>query len=148
MMNGNPKTNDFVQNYAGDFTLPPPMVVVQTIRTVFPTCRIFREHPRNEDELEKEGRDFTNMVIFCTKRADRPISFRKPTVRDFLNSPTRKAFLLPKHEVLDSDFLAGSDEGILRRNDTKKLARWHEKSALGHWTVMRAVLPSIVWENW
>ncbi|KAH8884702.1 S-adenosyl-L-methionine-dependent methyltransferase [Thozetella sp. PMI_491] len=134
-------------NYAGDFTLPPPKVVVETIREVFPSCRIFREHPRDEDEVEKTGRDFTNMVIFCTK-TERRITFRKPTRRDLLNSPSRDSFLFPKHEVTDGHFLTGHDEGILRRNDTEKLVKWHEKSAVGHWNVMRNVLPPLVWENW
>ncbi|KAK3349985.1 S-adenosyl-L-methionine-dependent methyltransferase [Lasiosphaeria hispida] len=135
-------------NYAGDFALPPPMVVVQTIRRVFPSCRIFREHPRDEEQFAQHARDFANMVIFCTKLAERPVSFRAPTPRDLLNSPSREAFLTPKHEVLDADFIAGRDDGILTSNDTAKLVRWHEQSALGHWTVMRTVLPPIVWQSW
>jgi hypothetical protein len=121
---------------------------VQTVREVFPSCRIYREHPRNEEELEQEGRDFTNMVIFCTKNTDKPVSFRRPTARDTLNSPARQRFLLPEHEVLDSQFLAGGDEGILRNNDTQKLEKWHIQSAIGHWTVMRTVIPARMWENW
>ena len=136
------------KNYAGDFTLPPPMVVVQTIRQVFPSCRIFREHPRDEEQVKKHGSDFANMVIFCTKLAGREVSFRQPNARDLLNSPSREAFLMPKHEVKDEDFTVGRDEGILTSNDTAKLAKWHEKSALGHWAVMRTVLPPAVWENW
>ncbi len=124
------------------------MVVVQTINRVFPSCRIFREHPREEAEFEAHGRDFTNMVIFCTKLADRPISFREPKSRDLLNSPSREAFLMPRHEVFDRDFTVGREDGILTSNDTAKLAKWHVQSALGHWTVMRTVLPPVVWENW
>ena len=124
------------------------MVVVQTIRQVFPTCRIFREHPRDEAQFSQNGRDFINMVIFCTKLVGRQISFRPPTARDLLNSPSRDAFLMPQHEVKDADFIVGRDDGIVTRNDTSKLIRWHEQSALGHWTVMRTVLPDAVWENW
>ncbi|KAK3384344.1 S-adenosyl-L-methionine-dependent methyltransferase [Lasiosphaeria ovina] len=134
-------------NYAGDFALPPPKIVLQTIRRVFTSCRLYREHPRGEDDFEKSGRDFTNMVIFCTKMT-RPISFREPTARDLLNSPSREAFLSPRNEVKDTDFVAGQDESILTRNDTQKLTKWHETSALGHWTVMRTVLPPVVWEAW
>ncbi len=122
-------------------------MVVQTIREVFPSCRIFREHPRDEADVEKNGRDFTNMVIFCVKTT-RKITFRNPNQRDLLNSPSRDAFLLPKHEVTDDQFLAGEDGGILRKNDTAKLAKWHSKSAVGHWSVMRTVLPEVVWEQW
>jgi hypothetical protein len=125
--------------------------VVNTIKSVFPTCRLFREHPRNETDFAQTNRDFTNMVIFCTKQRGN-LSFRKPNQRDLLNSPSRQAFLPPQHEVKRSDF-AKSDEseggdGILRRNATEGLAKWHEMSALGHWTVMRTVLPEVVWEAW
>ncbi|KAK4453923.1 polyamine aminopropyltransferase [Podospora aff. communis PSN243] len=135
-------------NYAGDFALPPPMVVVKTIRQVFPSCRIFREHPRDEEMVKKHGSDFANMVIFCTKIAGRELSFRQPSPRDLLNSPSREVFLMPKHEVMDEDFTVGRDDGILTKNDTAKLVKWHGKSALGHWKVMRTVLPPSVWENW
>lgn len=141
------------QNYAGDFALPPPRIVVNTINAVFPACRIFREHPREEADFAESGRDFTNMVIFCTKQAngdDGKIAFRTPTERDMLNSPSRRAFLLPQHEVKDADFLVTGEEakGVLRKNETESLAKWHEVSAAGHWTVMRTVLPEAVWEAW
>ncbi|KAK4242738.1 polyamine aminopropyltransferase [Achaetomium macrosporum] len=136
-------------NYAGDFALPPPRIVVNTIRTVFPTCRIFREHPRDEADFAKTGRDFTNMVIFCTKQPHQQISFRAPNQRDLLNSPSRQHFLLPQHEVREEDFVEGKEgEGILRRNETERLVKWHQMSALGHWTIMRTVLPEAVWEAW
>ncbi|KAI7786110.1 spermine spermidine synthase [Diaporthe eres] len=134
-------------NYAGDFALPPPKIVVHTIKQVFPSCRIFRENPRDEDVIEKEQRDFTNMVIFCVK-IDRPVTFRKATAADLLQSRTREHFLVPKHEVTDKDFMAVEEASVLRSNDTAALAKWHEKSALGHWEVMRIVLPDVIWEQW
>jgi hypothetical protein len=91
------------------------------------------------------------MVIFCTKRADRQLVFRAPTPRDTLNSPSREQFLPPRHEILPSELQwaeGQEDLGLLRRNDTQKLAKWHMASALGHWDVMRSVLPAKVWENW
>ena len=136
-----------MQNYAGDFMLPSLRIVVDTIREVFPSCRIFREFPREDAAVERDGLDFTNMVIFCTK-LEKPITFRQPNRRDLLNSPSRETFLVPQHEVKESDFLAGKDQGILRKNDTEKLAKWHQASAVGHWNIMRTVLPSIVWESW
>ncbi|KAL2176260.1 S-adenosyl-L-methionine-dependent methyltransferase [Thermothelomyces heterothallicus CBS 202.75] len=137
-------------NYAGDFALPPPRIVVNTIRSIFPACRIFREHPRDEELFAKSGGDFTNMVIFCTKQAGGKLAFRLPGARDLLNSPSREASLLPRHEVKDADFLASDAEagGILRRNETDRLEKWHEVSAAGHWAVMRTVLPDAVWEAW
>lgn len=95
------------------------------------------------------------MVIFCTKQQPSrggkggEIAFRTPTERDMLNSPSRRAFLVPQHEVRDADFVQGEEgEGILRRNETERLVKWHAMSALGHWGVMRTVLPEAVWEAW
>lgn len=141
-------TNTYrIQNYAGDFTLPPPKIVVHTIRQVFPSCRIYRENPRDDTVIEKEGRDFTNMVIFCLKTAT-PVNFRKVTPADLLQSRTRPHFLPPRHEVLDEDFKATGEVETLRKNDTAALESYHETSAAGHWVVMRQVLPDFVWENW
>ncbi|KAL2266137.1 hypothetical protein VTJ83DRAFT_5489 [Remersonia thermophila] len=137
-------------NYAGDFALPPPRIVYNTIRAVFPTCRMFREHPRDDKDFAATGRDFTNMVIFCTKQKFEAISFREPTIKDMLNSPSRNAFLMPKNEVLESDLVenVGEAEGVLARNSTDRLVKWHEQSAMGHWAVMRTVLPEAVWKAW
>ncbi|KAK4190787.1 S-adenosyl-L-methionine-dependent methyltransferase [Podospora australis] len=142
-------------NYAGDFALPPPRIITQTIHTVFPSCRAFREHPRDPEDFEKNGRDFTNMVIFCTKQVSasgktNKIKFRRPTERDLLNSPSRQHFLYPQHEVKDEDFVKaeGEAEGILKANDSDRLKKWHEQSAAGHWAIMRTVLPKEVWEAW
>ncbi|KAL7621948.1 hypothetical protein AAE478_007448 [Parahypoxylon ruwenzoriense] len=141
------------QNYAGDFTLPPLGIVIRTIKSVFPTCRIFRESaPPSPETLEEAGRDFDNVIVFCTKTTNNEITFRPPTNADYLDSLARKAYLLPKHEVRESAFLGGDaegeDSGILRVNETEKLEKWHDQSALGHWAVMRTVLPSEIWQNW
>jgi hypothetical protein len=128
--------------------LPSPKMIVQTIKEVFPTCRIFRESPRpSDEEVAKDGKDFTNMVIFCRK-VDEKLTFRRPSRADFLGSRAREAFLAPQHEVFESDFLSGEDYGILTQNNTQKLVKWHESSALGHWEVMRTVIPPKIWEEW
>ncbi|KAI0116036.1 S-adenosyl-L-methionine-dependent methyltransferase [Hypoxylon sp. NC0597] len=136
-------------NYAGDFTLPPLGIVMNTIKEVFPTCRIFREgEPPSAETVEETGRDFDNVIVFCTKTGDK-VTFRKPAEADFLDSLARRAYLLPKHEVDESAFSAtAADAGILRANETEKLAKWHDQSALGHWAVMRTVIPSYIWQNW
>ena len=133
------------KNFAGDFQLTPIKAVVHTIREVFPSCRIFREHPR--DEAEPDDQDFTNVVIFCTKKSGK-LTFRNPVVRDMLNSKTREHFLVPAHEVFDVDFRSTEEPRLVRNNDTEQLSKWHEQSGLGHWTVMRRVIPASVWENW
>jgi len=135
-------------NYAGDLLLPSARIIVRTIRTVFPTCRVFRESEPSPDKIASDGRDFTNMVIFCTNAADK-VTFRKPTETDFLHSGARKVFLMPEHEVDEAIFIeVESDGGVLSRNDTERFKNWQQASALGHWAVMRTVLPDIVWENW
>ncbi|KAI1387610.1 S-adenosyl-L-methionine-dependent methyltransferase [Hypoxylon trugodes] len=136
-------------NYAGDFTLPPLGIVMNTIKDVFPSCRIFREgEPPSAETVEETGRDFDNVLVFCVKTGNE-ITFRKPTEGDYLDSLARRAYLLPKHEVEQSAFSATSaDADILRVNETEKLVEWHDKSALGHWSVMRTVLPSYIWQDW
>ena len=98
--------------------------------------------------LAEEGRDFTNMVIFCTNDPAK-IAFRKPVTTDYLGSRAREAFLVPKFEIEGSYFEAQEDDGgVLSRNDTSRLTKWQEKSAVGHWNVMRTVLPDYVWQGW
>jgi hypothetical protein len=93
--------------------------------------------------------DFANMVIFCTNAPNGTITFRKPGRRDFLESHARRGHLVPEHEVLRDEFaLQEGDGGVLRRNDTQRIETWHQKSALGHWALMRTVLPDEVWQDW
>jgi hypothetical protein len=123
-------------------------MVVRTIMEVFPSCRIFREAPRpTDEEVAKQGKDFTNMVIFCTKTGPE-LDFRTATPSDFLDSRAREAFLVPANEVEVGEFTSGEDFGFLTANNTQKLEKWHEKSATGHWEVMRIVLPGSLWESW
>ncbi|UPK96148.1 hypothetical protein LCI18_007083 [Fusarium solani-melongenae] len=134
-------------NYAGDFGLPAPQLIYRTIKQVFPSCRIFRESPREEANVERWGSDFTNMVIFCRKTPG-DITFRRPVPSDFLRSRARQAFLAPQHEVREQEFLDSDDTDVLAKNRTGKVTKWHQKSAAGHWKIMRSVLPGKIWEQW
>lgn len=135
-------------NYAGDFKLPAPKVIVNTITTVFPTCRFFRESAVQETSKEQDGTDFTNMVIFCKKTEER-LTFRKPVAQDFLRSRAREVFLEPKNEVQQADLFGDNDDAqLLRKNNTDMMTEWHHTSALGHWTIMRQVIPTKIWELW
>ncbi|KAM5348720.1 hypothetical protein ACJ41O_008543 [Fusarium nematophilum] len=134
-------------NYAGDFSLPAPQMIYRTIKQVFPSCRIFRESPRNDANVEEWGSDFTNMVIFCRKTPG-DIAFRRPVQGDLLQSRARQVFLAPQHEVQEQMFLDGEDTEVLMRNRTGKVTKWHQKSAAGHWKIMRSVLPDKIWEQW
>lgn len=135
------------QNFAGDFMLTPIKAVMHTIREVFPSCRIYREHMKDDLLVEKEGHDFVNVVVFCTKLSE-PVTLRKPVYTDYLNSESRRQFLEPVFEVFESDFLSEDKVRPVRNNDTEQLAKYHDKSAMGHWEVMRRVMPASVWENW
>ena len=105
---------------------------------------MFREETAPEHkELVKE---FTNMVMFCRKTASN-ITFREPTPADFLGSHAREQHLLPKHEIDQSMFDRGDIE-VLRKGKTKVMEKYQVQSALGHWRIMRLVLPDFVWENW
>ena len=134
------------QNYAGDLLLPSAISAVMTIMHVFPTCRLFREMPASTP-LGVE--DFTNLVIFCVKSTE-PITFRQPVESDFLASPARRQHLVPQHEVDERFYgrILGGNRSIIRRGQTKELESSQMRSAVGHWYVMRSVLPNVVWENW
>ncbi|KAH7198043.1 S-adenosyl-L-methionine-dependent methyltransferase [Fusarium flagelliforme] len=134
-------------NYAGDFGLPTPALVYRTIKKVFPSCRTFRETPRDDKNVEKWGSDFTNMVIFCRKTPG-DIKFRRPTNSDFLNSQVRRNVLVPRYEIQEQVFLDDEGTDVLTKNETSKITKWHQSSASGHWTIMREVLPGKIWEQW
>lgn len=90
------------------------------------------------------------MVMFCQK-AKGTLSFRSPTEADFLGSQARRRHLLPKHEIKDSYFdrvKLSEKSKVLRRGQTEILEACQQESALGHWKIMRSVLPDVVWENW
>ena len=142
------------QNYAGDLLSPSAKLVVHTVISVFPSCRLFREgagHGTSASSSDKSTRkDFTNMVMFCRKR-EGPFTFRNPGEDDFLGSQARRYHLLPKHEIDVSYFDGGVSSGgldRLKRGQTQKLEAFQKESAVGHWRIMRTVLPDVIWENW
>ena len=113
---------------------------------VFPSCRLFRETPLPVPMGEE---DYTNVVIFCRKSPG-PFKFREAVESDFLESPARRQHLVPQHEV-DETFYEKISRGkgnIIRRGQTSGLEASQMRSAIGHWYVMRNVLPDVVWENW
>jgi hypothetical protein len=135
-------------NYAGDLSLPGTNMIYRTITSVFKSCRIFRE---NEPDSSADV-DFTNLVFFCRKRVSDPSSsdakliFRKPVEADFLGSDARREYLMPKYEVLPEQFETQGE--VLTTQNARLLERQQVKSAIGHWKVMRGVLPPEVWEAW
>lgn len=135
-------------NYAGDFAMPSTSLIYRTITNVFPSCRVFREDEQvGEDGMQvtdKQGQ-FTNMVFICRK-ADNAVKFRKAVEADFLGSALRRSYMVPKHEVPSSKFELQGE--ILTRANRKVLEKMQVESAIGHWKLMRKVIPAAVWENW
>ncbi|KAK5061425.1 hypothetical protein LTR84_007968 [Exophiala bonariae] len=130
-------------NYAGDLSMPSASIVYRTIISVFPSCRAFREEAAPVAGTKQD--DFTNMVFFCRK-TDIPVNFRKPVETDFLGSRFRREYLMPKYEIPSSVF--ETKGSVLKNGKTKELEKWQAKSAIGHWRVMRTVLPDAIWINW
>ncbi|KAJ9645708.1 hypothetical protein H2201_003711 [Coniosporium apollinis] len=136
-------------NYAGDLALPSTQLVLNTINTVFPSCRLFRDSPSNP----AMPTDFINMVLYCVKNdggnGKKAVQFRKPTEEDFGKSLAKKQHLVPKPD-LEIDFAFDPEEkkDLLRKGNTHELERYHADSARNHWKIMRTVLPDAVWENW
>ena len=90
------------------------------------------------------------MVLFCRKTPE-DFTFREPVEADFLGSPARRQHLKPQHEIPTSYFKAGRQHKgeILRRGRiTQEMQESTMASAVGHWYLMRTVLPDVVWENW
>lgn len=88
------------------------------------------------------------MVIFC-KKAKTPLTFRRPVEADLLQSRARQAFLEPKYEIAPETFVAKEKEqAILKKGETAGLRSMQTQSAIGHWKIMRTVIPPVVWENW
>lgn len=134
------------QNYAGDLLLPPARLIIRTILSVFPSCRIYREE--ETPAKTKIEHDFTNLVIFCINSAS-GFSFRPPTQADLLGSRFREMYLYPRHEVDLSPFKRQvGDEEVLSRANTRTLEKWRRQGAISHWRIMRTVLPDAVWESW
>ncbi|KAL7276519.1 hypothetical protein RUND412_000476 [Rhizina undulata] len=132
-------------NWAGDLKLKAARSIIETVRTVFHNCRVFRE------ELPAKGEhdvDFTNMVMFCTRSA-KPYVFRGPTMADYLGSVARLNFLFPRYEInLEEQFDTKESFTLLDESNIGNLVDWQRKSAVGHWGVIRTVIPPVVWENY
>jgi hypothetical protein len=131
-------------------TLPPPRIILKTISTVFPTCRVFRDTPESDTDPNTL---FVNLVVFCTKSTSTPLTFRKPVAADHLGSLSRREFVPPdpELEVIFPDIRDekwSSKDSVLRRGNEGIIEKYHRQAALRHWGIMRTVLPDAVWENW
>ena len=69
-------------------------------------------------------------------------------LEDYLDSGARQQYLFPKPELEIKKDAFNLEGPVLKRGHTRQLERWHQTSAVGHWRIMRTVLPDVVWENW
>ncbi|KAF2424479.1 spermine/spermidine synthase family protein [Tothia fuscella] len=137
-------------NYAGDMTLPPPQIILHTIKYVFPTCRVFRDTPESDTDPNAL---FVNLVVFCTKSPNVPLTFRKAVSADHLGSLSRREFIPPDPalevimpEVRDEKMR--TKDYVLRSGNEGIIEKYHRQAAVRHWGIMRTVLPDAIWENW
>ncbi|KAF2454099.1 spermine/spermidine synthase family protein [Lineolata rhizophorae] len=156
-------------NYAGDTRLPSTQLVLNTIHSVFPACRIFRDNPPPTPAdgsgaptpAEALPHDFVNMVVFCTRSAaalkDGRMQFRRPTDAEVGKSIARRQNMWPKPELeipyvrpegLEAGGAWKGDERVVTRARTDKLSEGHRESVISHWKIMRTVVPAKVWEMW
>ena len=134
-------------NYAGDITMPPSRLILNTIHAVFPSCKIYRD-----TRPEESTTTFLNMVVFCIKSSG-PIKFRKPVAKDWLGSLSRKEFVPPPKELeMNLGDVSGGgtvkEDEVLTKGSERKVEKFHPEAAKRHWAIMRTVLPAGVWENW
>ncbi|EMC93870.1 hypothetical protein BAUCODRAFT_124622 [Baudoinia panamericana UAMH 10762] len=128
-------------NYAGRLELDLTKRVLSTIYNTFDGhCKVFRDAPKPDTE------DFMNLIIFC-RNSPGSISFREPTASDYLGSKSRKHYLLPKSEY-EIPFIHNDTDAVLTRDKIGQYRKDQEDSAIGHWYIMRKVLPDVVWEMW
>lgn len=87
--------------------------------------------------------------MFCTQPTAAPYHFRAPTKADFLDSLARERYLAPRYEIdLHKYWTDVEPAALLTRANIGLLEGWQRKSAVGHWAVIRTVVPAGVWENY
>jgi len=86
--------------------------------------------------------------VFCHTNSSAPLTFRQPIEADFLRSGARKVYLVPEHEIGLDAFDLENMEDVLRLANRERLVETQMKSAVGHWEVMRTVVPGKIWELW
>ncbi|KAF2714445.1 hypothetical protein K504DRAFT_456670 [Pleomassaria siparia CBS 279.74] len=140
-------------NYAGDMSLPATRLVLNTIHSVFPACRLYRDSPPPPDRKPGDP-DFINMVVFCIKndggKGKSAITFRQADEGDWKGSLARQNYLRPKEnfEIMYDYVLPEKGGKIMKKADVGELEKWHKLGAISHWRIMRTVLPDAVWELW
>ncbi|CUA67077.1 hypothetical protein RSOLAG22IIIB_02998 [Rhizoctonia solani] len=150
-------------NFAGKLGSDPAHAILNTLLSVFESCRVFHDkvvyEPGKEPEAGEHD-DFLNMVYFCNNAP--ALKFRDPTEKDFLGSFLRQHILttMDRREVAFADIrgnatapvgkplpdVQGEAQWILKDGD-ERLGEWQKATGLEHWTVMRHVMSDDIWES-
>lgn len=104
----------------------------------------------NVGDFQRADYGWLWQVMFCTKYTA-PYEFRAPVESDFLGSYARQRFLFPRYEINLEKYwadIADDSYEILTESNIGKLNAWQKISAVGHWGVIRTVVPDVVWENY
>ncbi|KAH9938638.1 uncharacterized protein B0H18DRAFT_1112769 [Fomitopsis serialis] len=142
-------------NFAGELESPSSRAIVVTLESMFGHCRAFCD----EMDPYEQPQPYHNWLLVCSKSPNTPLTFRAPTSADFLGSPQRANVLstLSRREVdlqHVRDAIATLDEKkreeylLMDAKIAGTISKWQEKDALGHWRIMRNVLPDIFWETY
>jgi hypothetical protein len=106
--------------------------------------------------------DFTNMVIFClntpsntpkspsSPAASPSWNFRTPVEADYLNTHSRRQYLVPKaeYEIAFPETTSMESKKVLEVGEEELWAEQQLESARRHWALMRQVVPAVVWDMW
>ncbi|KAI0677382.1 hypothetical protein C8Q78DRAFT_1002534 [Trametes maxima] len=137
-------------NFAGILESPSGKGVVSTLQASFPQCRAFYDSLETSHNTTSE---FLNWVFFCTLSPE-PIEFRQPVDADYLGSYLRRHVFahLPQRELdlsrVTDAIPEAERERYLLKDAANPLGDWQAKEAIGHWKIMRGVLPDVYWETY
>ncbi|KAH7334831.1 S-adenosyl-L-methionine-dependent methyltransferase [Rhizoctonia solani] len=149
-------------NFAGKLGSDPAHAILNTLLSVFKSCRVFHDkviyEPGKEPETGEHD-DFLNMVYLCGNSLT--LTFRDPVEKDFLGSFLRQHILttMDSREVAFADIrgnatapvgkplpnIEGEAQWILKDGD-ERLGEWQQATGLEHWAVMRHVMRDEIWE--
>jgi hypothetical protein len=118
-----------------------------------------KEEGKEQNDIDHIAQaDFTNMVIFCRNtlhphHSSSPVippswTFRAPVEADYLQTHSRRQYLVPKAEFEIAFPPTDSAAGILEVGDEGAWADQQLESARRHWGLMRKVVPGVVWDWW
>ncbi|CEL52703.1 hypothetical protein RSOLAG1IB_05909 [Rhizoctonia solani AG-1 IB] len=151
-------------NFAGKLGSDPAHAILNTLLSVFESCRVFHDKVVYDSGKEPEAGehdDFLNMVYFCSNAP--VLKFRDPVEKDFLGSFLRQHILttMDRREVAFAQIrgnstapagkplpgIEGEEQWVLKDGD-ERLGEWQKATGLEHWTVMRHVMTHDIWESY